>query len=162
MPLLIFVDMETESAFVKQLSSDLCNYLLGSWSERRWATEYPQLPPYHAWGRHVCCCSCTTDQQRLATRWQHNTALLNSVFLTSDMHSSSSYYNRVKAASLFLVIYLPVSGSDRSGFVYCGVVHNNWIDQNNWIKNKEWLQHCLENPPTYSSTFFKRARILNL
>lgn len=50
----------------------ICHSFPGLWSQRGRATEHPQLPPHHAWGRHAHCCSCS---RYLATRWQHDTAV---------------------------------------------------------------------------------------
>ena len=74
----------------------------------------------------------------------------------------------LKAASLFLVIFpsLPVSSLDRRGFVYSGVMHNNWISQirqncSEPCQNEGWLQHCLEKPLTCSSLSFVQSSYCN-
>lgn len=62
---------------------------------------------------------------------------------------------------------LPVRGLDWSGFVYSGVMHNNWIShisqqRSEPCKNKGWLQHCLEKSLTCSSPSFQKAHIVIL
>lgn len=135
----------------------MCDYSLGSWSQRRWATEHPQLPPYHAWGRHSYCCSWSRD---LTTRWQHSTALLYSVFLPPYTQSKRKQFLLLKAALLFLV-----RGPDRSSFVYGGVMHNNEsvrsVSNTELCKNEGQLLHWLEKPPTCCSvSFLYRANIV--